>query len=300
MAFCPPIWAKGCSLVAQGSKMQRKSLNATALLMPATGLVLIFMALPLAYLLRYSFNDFVPGEFMVSGFTFKNFSLFFSDIYYLKGMATTLIMASTVTALCILLGLPLANWIARQSGSLKTLLMMAVILPLFISNAVRAAGWMVAFGQTGVLNHTLISLGLISEPLTIMHTPLAVFIGITAVNLPYVVLTLQSVFEGLDENIDYAAASLGATPLAAFFLVRFPQIMPGVLAAAIISFILTMNAYATPVLLGGPSFRMMAPMIVNEILHKANWPFGAALAFILLSVTIIISILAARFIRKTY
>src|SRR5690606_5895099 len=106
------------------------------------------------------------------------------------------------------------------------LLMMAVILPLFISNAVRAAGWMVAFGQTGVLNHTLISLGLISEPLTIMHTPLAVFIGITAVNLPYVVLTLQSVFEGLDENIDYAAASLGATPLAAFFLVRFPQIMP--------------------------------------------------------------------------
>jgi putative spermidine/putrescine transport system permease protein len=280
--------------------MQKSSLSAAALLMPATGLVLVFMALPLLYLLRYSFNDFVPGEFMVQGFTFANFAAFFTDTYYLKGMGMTLMMAVLVTAVCIVLSLPLANWISRQSGSLKTLLLMAVILPLFISNAVRAAGWMVAFGQTGVLNYLLMKLGIIASPLTIMQTPLAVFIGITAVNLPYVVLTLQSVFEGLDENIDYASASLGATPLQSFMLVRLPQIMPGLLAASVLSFILTMNAYATPVLLGGPSFRMMAPMIVTEILNKANWPLGAALAFILLSVTVTISVLAGLFIRRRY
>ncbi|GGA94093.1 ABC transporter permease [Brucella endophytica] len=268
--------------------------------MPATGLVIVFMALPLLYLLRYSFNDFVPGEFMVQGFTLANYAAFFSDHYYLSGMATTLVMAGSVTALCIVLALPLANWVARQSGTLKTLLLMAIILPLFISNAVRAAGWMVAFGQTGVLNYALVKLGIVSAPLTIMHTPLAVFIGITAVNLPYVVLTLQSIFEGLDENIDYAAASLGAPPLQAFMLVRLPQIMPGLLAASVLSFILAMNAYATPVLLGGPSFRMMAPMIVTEILSKANWPLGAALAFILLSVTITISVAAGLFIRRRY
>lgn len=280
--------------------MKNRSLTAAALLMPATGLVLVFMALPLLYLLRYSFNEFVPGEFMVSGFTLANFTTFFTDAYYLEGMGTTLMMAAGVTVFCILLGLPLANWIASQRGHRKTLLMMAIILPLFISNAVRAAGWMVAFGQTGVLNYTLVKLGLISQPLTIMHTPLAVFIGITAVNLPYVVLTLQSVFEGLDENIDYAAASLGAAPFQSFLLVRLPQVMPGLLAAATLSFILTMNAYATPVLLGGPSFRMMAPMIVTEIMSKANWPFGAALAFVLLSVTITVSVLAALFIRRRY
>ena len=281
-------------------QMQKRSLTAAALLMPATGLVLVFMALPLLYLLRYSFNDFVPGEFMVQGFTLSNFVTFFTDPYYLEGMGTTLMMAAAVTAFCIFLGLPLANWIASQRGSRKTLLMMAIILPLFISNAVRAAGWMVAFGQTGVLNYTLMKLGVISHPLTIMHTPLAVFIGISAVNLPYVVLTLQSVFEGLDENIDYAAASLGAAPFQSFLLVRLPQVLPGLLAAATLSFILTMNAYATPVLLGGPSFRMMAPMIVTEILNKANWPFGAALAFVLLTVTVTISVLATTFIRRRY
>src|SRR5690606_8623820 len=121
------------------------SFSAAALLMPATGLVIVFMALPLLYLLRYSFNDFVPGEFLMQGFTLANFATFFTDTYYLKGMGTTLLMAGSVTAVCIVLSLPLANWISRQSGSLKTLLLMAVILPLFISNAVRAAGWMVAF-----------------------------------------------------------------------------------------------------------------------------------------------------------
>lgn len=268
--------------------------------MPSTLLVLVFMAMPLLYLLRYSFNDFVPGEFMVKGFTSANFITFFSDAYYLKGMATTLIMAGLVTVVCILLSLPLANWMSRQRGNLKTLLLMAVILPLFISNAVRAAGWMVAFGQTGVLNYLLLKIGLIAQPLTIMQTPLAVFIGITAVNVPYVVLTLQSVFEGLDENIDYASASLGATPLQTFMLVRMPQIMPGLLAASVLSFILTMNAYATPVLLGGSSFRMMSPMIVTEILNQSNWPLGAALAFILLTVTVTISVLAGLFIRRRY
>ncbi|WKT92352.1 ABC transporter permease [Brucella anthropi] len=280
--------------------MKKNSLSAAALLMPSTLLVVVFMAMPLLYLLRYSFNDFVPGEFMVNGFTFANFITFFSDAYYLKGMATTLIMASLVTVVCILLSLPLANWMSRQRGNLKTLLLMAVILPLFISNAVRAAGWMVAFGQTGVLNYLLLKIGLIAQPLTIMQTPLAVFIGITAVNVPYVVLTLQSVFEGLDENIDYASASLGATPLQTFMLVRMPQIMPGLLAASVLSFILTMNAYATPVLLGGSSFRMMSPMIVTEILNQSNWPLGAALAFILLTVTVTISVLAGLFIRRRY
>ncbi|MCO7728707.1 ABC transporter permease [Brucella intermedia] len=280
--------------------MNKSSLSAAALLMPSTLLVLVFMAMPLLYLLRYSFNDFVPGEFMVNGFTFANFITFFSDAYYLKGMATTLIMAGLVTVVCILLSLPLANWMSRQRGNLKTLLLMAVILPLFISNAVRAAGWMVAFGQTGVLNYLLLKIGFIAQPLTIMQTPLAVFIGITAVNVPYVVLTLQSVFEGLDENIDYASASLGATPLQTFTLVRMPQIMPGLLAASVLSFILTMNAYATPVLLGGSSFRMMSPMIVTEILNQSNWPLGAALAFILLTVTVTISVLAGLFIRRRY
>ncbi|MDH7808691.1 MULTISPECIES: ABC transporter permease [unclassified Rhizobium] len=280
--------------------MQKNNLSAAGMLMPATTIVLVFMALPLLYLLRYSMNSYVPGQFMVSDFTLANFSAFFSDSYYLKGMRTTILMSFGVTVVCLIVGLPLANWISRKHGSMKTFLLMLIILPLFISNAVRAAGWMVAFGKSGVLNYGLLSLGLISTPLEIMYTPLAVFVGIVAVNLPYVVLTLQSVLEGLDENVEFAAASLGATPLQNFLLVKLPQIIPGLLAAFVLSFILTMNAYATPVLLGGPSFRMMSPMIVGEILNKANWPFGAALSFILLSVTISITVVAGYYVKRKY
>ncbi|MCQ1774383.1 ABC transporter permease [Neorhizobium galegae] len=280
--------------------MKNKDLSAAGMLMPATAIVLLFMALPLLYLLRYSLNSYVPGQFMVSDFTLANFAAFFSDSYYLNGMRTTVLMSFGVTVVCLLLGLPLANWISRKHGSVKTLLLMMVILPLFISNAVRAAGWMVAFGKSGVLNHVLLSLGIISAPLEIMYTPVAVFVGIVAVNLPYVVLTLQSVLEGLDENVEYAAASLGASPLESFLLVKLPQIVPGLLAAFVLSFILTMNAYATPVLLGGPSFRMMSPMIVGEILNKANWPFGAALSFILLCVTISITVAAGYYVKRKH
>jgi len=133
-----------------------------------------------------------------------------------------------------------------------------------------------------------------------MYTPFVVFVGIVAVKLPCVVLTLRSVFEGLDENVEYAASSLGANPFETFVLVKLPQIVPGILAAVVLSFMLTMNAYATPVLLGGPSFRMMSPMIVGEILNKANWPFGAALSFILLSVTVSITVLAGYYIKRRY
>ncbi len=133
-----------------------------------------------------------------------------------------------------------------------------------------------------------------------MHKPFAVFVGIVAVNLPCVLLTLRSVFEGLGENVEYAASSLGANPFETFVLVKLPQIVPGILAAVVLSFILTMNAYATPVLLGGPSFRMMSPMIAGEILNKANWPFGAALSFILLSVAVSITVLAGYYIKRRY
>jgi len=280
--------------------MIKKGTTAAALLTPATLMVVVFLCLPLLLLLRYSFNRYVPGEFMVDGMTIANYVSLLSDGYYLAGLRTTILMSFGVTIVCILLGLPLASVIARQTGSLKTLLLLAIILPLFVSNAVRAAGWMVAFGQTGVVNYLLMSTGIISQPLTLMYTPTAVFIGIISINLPYVVLTLQSVLEGIDHNTQDASLSLGAGPFETFRLVTVPLAMPGILAAFVLSFILTMNAYATPVLLGGPSFRMMAPMVVEEVLNKANWPFGATLSFILMAVTLLLTVASSLFIARRY
>jgi putative spermidine/putrescine transport system permease protein len=159
---------------------------------------------------------------------------------------------------------------------------------------------MVAFGQRGIINSFLQGTGIISEPLTLMYTATAVFVGITSINLPFVILTLQSVLEGIEQNAVDAAQSLGATPFQAWRLVTLPLAAPGILAAAVLSFILTMNAYATPVLLGGPTFQMAAPVVANEVLQQANWPFGATVSFALMGLTLLLTLGINVFIARRF
>jgi len=274
--------------------------SAVGLALPSTVLVFIFLILPLLLLFRYSFNRFVPGQFMVEAVTAENYLKFITDPYYVGVLKTTLLVAVAVTTLCLVAGFPVALMLARTVSRHKSALVLAVILPLFVGNAVRAAGWMVALGQHGLVNVTLMSLGLLRRPVDIMYTPTAVIIGILSVNLPFVVLTLQSVLEGIDRAAEEAALSLGATPFQAWRLVTLPLAVPGLLAAGILCFILTMNAYATPVLLGGPRFQMMAPRVADEILNQTNWPFGAALAFVLMVVTLALTAVINVFVASRY
>jgi putative spermidine/putrescine transport system permease protein len=157
---------------------------------------------------------------------------------------------------------------------------------------------MVAFGQKGVINAALDVIG-ISEQ-TLMYTPTAVFIGIVSVNLPFVILTLQSVLEGIDPSTQEAAANLGASPFEAFRLVTLPLALPGVVAAGTLCFILTMNAYATPLLLGGPRFQMMAPVLANEVLNQNNWPFGGTIAFVLIGFTLMLTAVTNLAVARRY
>jgi len=258
------------------------------LLLPASLVVVAFLALPLVLLLRYSLNRFVPGQFMVEALTLENYAKFWTDPFYFAVLRTTLMMSGGVTLLCLALAFPVALFLARTTTRHKSLLLMAVVLPLFVGNAVRAAGWMVAFGHKGIVNWLLEAV-LGGAPIDIMYTPTAVVIGILSVNMPYAVLTLQSVLEGIDRAAEEAAISLGATPFAAWRLVTLPLATPGVLAAGVLCFILAMNAYATPILLGGPRFQMMAPLVANQILQQANWPFGAAVSFVLIAVTLVLT-----------
>jgi putative spermidine/putrescine transport system permease protein len=280
--------------------MVRRRGMAVALMLPASVLVLVFLALPLLLLLRYSFNRFVPGQFMVEALTLENYAKVVDDPYYYGVLKTTVEMAIGVTLTCLVAGFPAALYLARSSARLKAILILAVILPLFVGNAVRAAGWMVAFGQKGIVNYVLALIAPSASPVTLMYTPLAVFVGIISVNLPFVVLTLQSVLEGIDRSAEEAAASLGATPFAAWRLVTLPLAIPGVLAAGVLCFILAMNAYATPVLLGGPRFQMMAPVVANEVLNQNNWPFGAALSFVLMVVTLALTAIANAVVIRRY
>jgi len=261
--------------------------TAAALLAPATIFVALCLLAPLVMLFRYSLNDFVAAKkMMVEAVTVANYVRFFTDPYYTSILGVTLRIAVTVTAACLILGFPLAYVVARTQSRFKHLLIISIVLPLFVGNAVRAAGWMVVFGNKGFLNTMLEWLGLIDKPLEIMFTEKAVIIGIIAVNLPFMVLTLQSVIESIDRAVEEAAFSLGAPPITMFRRVLWPLAMPGILAGTILTFILAMNAYATPFLLGGPLFKMMAPLVYNQFTQQTNWPFGGAIAFILMTVTL--------------
>jgi putative spermidine/putrescine transport system permease protein len=288
------------SLTSLAARERRGGRMSTAALLvgPATIFVTVGLLVPIVILFRYSLNQFVPGKFMVEAWTLENYVLFFTDPYYTAAFYRTLRVAVIVTVLCLAFAFPLAYTLARTQSRYKNLMIMLLVLPLFVGNAVRAAGRMTLFGNKGFVNISLQWLGITHEPITIMYTEFAVIVGILTVNLPYVVLTMQSVLEGIDRALEEAAFNLGAGPPTMVRRVLLPLALPGVAAGAIFCFILTMNAYATPVLLGGPQFVMMGPLVYTQFAAKSNWPFGAAVSFILMTATLLLTAAANLMVQR--
>ncbi len=280
------------------AKPRSTTAAASIFLGPATCVVLIMLVSPLALLARYSLDKFDPSELMIEAVTSANYARFFTEAFYYQVMRTTIGVAALVTFLCLLLGLPLAYRLARTTSRWKSAWMLLVILPLFIGSTIRTVGWMILFAKSGMMD--TLAATFFRSHVDLMYTPAAVVIGTLSVNLPFMVITLQSVFEGIDTRLEEAAQGLGATPGRAFWRVIWPLSLPGIGIAAILSFILGMNAYATPVLLGGPRFQMMAPLLFWEFNTNSNWPFSAALAFILMATTLLLTTLANSIIPLRY
>ncbi len=276
---------------------RRRSL-APLLLLPAAVLVLAVLGMPLLTLFRYSFNRFVPGQLMVEAMTWDNYARFFQDPYFLNVLWTTVQVAILCTVLSVILAFPVAYFLARTQSRFKSLLIILTVFPLLVGNVVRAAGWMALLGNQGFVNAVLIWLGLVQQPVKILYTPVAVVVGIIAVVLPYMILTLQSVIESIDRSVEEAAANLGARPITVFRRIILPLSLPGVLAGTVLVGILCMNAYATPVLLGGSQFKMMAPALYDQVARASNWPFGAALAFVLMVATVLLTLASTLVLKR--
>jgi putative spermidine/putrescine transport system permease protein len=270
------------------------------LVLPAGLLVLLLLGGPMLLMLRYSFNEYDPLYIMQQAFTFENYAKAVVDPYYQKILMTTITVALTCTVLTTLLAYGPAYWLARMESRWKSKLTILTMFPLLVGGVVRSAGYLALLSTTGLINATLLGLGIISAPLTLLYTPGAVIFATVGIVLPYMILTLASVIESIPRQVEDAAANLGARPATAFFRVLVPLSLPGVLAGASLVFILCMNAYATPLLLGGPQFQMMAPAVYEQFAKVSNWPFGAALAFILLMVTVILTTLGSSVIAKRY
>ncbi|WP_145139652.1 ABC transporter permease [Roseomonas gilardii] len=271
---------------------------ASLFLAPATLLVLVMLLLPLLLLLRFSLNRYDPTELMIEMVTAENYVRFVSDPFYLDVLRTTLLVAVASTLLCLIFGMPIAYRLARSQSRWKGLFMLALVLPLFVGSTVRMVGWMILFAHGGIIDNAWRALT--GQGLELMYTSTAVVLGIVSINLPFVVLTIQSAVETIDPRIEEAAQSLGAAPDRRFWRVVWPLALPGTATACILCFILAMNAYATPFLLGGPRFQMMAPILYWEFSTNNNWPFASALALILMATTLLLTTFGSLLIPRRY
>jgi putative spermidine/putrescine transport system permease protein len=269
-----------------------------ALLGPATILVTLMFIIPLIYFLRNSFNFFVSGELMKPGWTLESYIKFFHDPYFLKILWRTIYIAFLSTVISLILGFPMAYMLARTRSRFKSFIIMLIVFPLLIGNIIRDIGWLSMFSESGLINKLLLDWGLIHHPIQFVNTPLAVIIGITNVVLPYMILTLQSVLERIDLALEEAAYDLGASRFTVTKSILLPLAMPGILVGTLFVFVLSMNAYTTPLIIGGPHVKMMAPELYSQITQVSNWPMGATMAVILIVVTLAMSGVYYSIMRK--
>ena len=217
---------------------------------------------------------------------------------YLPAFANSLRYAGITTILSIAIGYPIAYWISRYGGRHKVLLLILVMLPFWTSYLIRTYAWMIILRDNGVLNSVLQAVGLVSDPIPILNSDFAVVLGMTYGFLPFAILPLFVSIDRLDPHLVEAARDLSASGRAAFLHVTLPITMPGIIAAALLTFIPAIGDYVTPDLLGGAQTTTIAKIVQNLFTAGRDWPYGSALGFLLMVVTLGGTLLALRTLRR--
>ena len=216
-----------------------------------------------------------------------NYALVWTDDLYRAAFLNSVWVGLVCTFLCLLIGYPMAYAIATAPERGRVPLLMLIILPFWTSFLIRVYAWIGILKNNGLLNNFLISMGVIDEPLTILHTPLAVYIGIVYSYLPFMVLPLYATLSRLDLTLLEAAADLGCRPWRAFVRVTLPLSLSGILAGSLLVFIPAVGEFVIPDLLGGPDSLMVGRMLWTEFFSNKDWPLASALALVLLALLVV-------------
>ena len=216
---------------------------------------------------------------------------------YLSVFARTFVIGAVVTGLALLLGFPLAYWISTLSARRANLVMILVLIPFWTSILVRVAAWIVILQTEGLVNRALLGSGLISSPLALLFNRTGVYISMTHILLPFMVLPLYSVMKSIPPTYQRAAVSLGSHPFAAFWRVYVPQTYPGIGAGVLLVFILAIGYYITPALLGGPGDQMVSYYVAYFTNVSINWGMACALGALLLAATLVLYVVYGRLTR---
>jgi putative spermidine/putrescine transport system permease protein len=254
---------------------------------PAALFLTIIFAMPVGVMLLKSITDPTLGP--------QNFFKLIESSVYIGALSNTVIVSASVTALCVLLGYPMAYLMAHSSERIRRILIFIVLVPFWSSILVRTFAWMVLLQNKGLINSVLINIGIIDFPLRLIYNRTGVLIGMVHILLPFLILPLYSVLTRIDESYTSAASSLGASPVKNFLRVYLPLSLPGIASGAVLVFVMGLGYYITPALLGGPKDLMIAQLIEMQIADFGNWGLAGALAVILLAG----SLLTLAFIRKS-
>ena len=229
-----------------------------------------------------------------SGLDFANFTFLASDPLYIMAYLSSLKIAAISTAITLLVAYPIAYGMAQASDEWRPTLMMLVILPFWTSFLIRVYSWIGILSNEGFLNQFLLWTGIISEPLTIMNTNTAVYIGIVYTYLPFMILPIYAALEKLDGSLIEAAEDLGCSKAQAFWLVTFPLSRPGVIAGCFLVFIPAIGEFVIPSILGGTQTLMIGKTLFDEFFANRDWPVASAVAVVLLVILIVPIILFQR------
>lgn len=267
------------------------------------GLKWALVIIPLAYVIGLLFYPmiklFILGVSDDSGFTLEYLHQIFSKPIYLKVLWMTLKISFIVTILSLLISYPIAYLLIRiKSKVWGGIILGLALIPFWISLLVRTFSWIVVLQNKGVINSILMNLGIISEPLPLLYSTTGVVVGMVHVLYPFMFFSLYSVMKGIDQRLIQAAEGLGARPIFVFFQITLPLSLPGILAGALLVFVMSLGFFVTPALLGG-SDNMMISMVIEDYINKTlNWHLASALSLVLFAVTILIIILAFLVLRK--
>ncbi|QCI66107.1 ABC transporter permease [Phreatobacter stygius] len=259
-----------------------------ALVLPALIAIALCFALPVANVLRLSFVEPVAG--------FGNYIELVTEPLFRSIAATTLRMAATTTLITILLGYLVAYVIAHSPPNLRKWLLLAVLMPFWLSVLVRAFAWVVLLQREGMVNSALMALGVIDKPLALLRNEIGVLIGMVHYMVPYAVLPMLSTMLGIDGRLGAAARACGAGPVRTFLRVFLPLSVPGIVGATILVFILSLGFLVTPALLGGGKVVMVAQYIEFGISETLNWGIATALATSLLVLVILSLAIVSRLV----
>ncbi|MDH3334957.1 MAG: ABC transporter permease subunit [Gammaproteobacteria bacterium] len=262
---------------------------------PYLWLLLFFLA-PFAIVLKISLAEPVFGQPPYSqAMSLDNFAFLFSDKLYAVTYLRSVFMAACATLLCLALGFPMAYGIARSSRATRSLLLMLIILPFWISFLLRVYAWMGLMNNYGTINSLLLWAGIIDQPIQLMYTDFAVFVGLVYSYLPFMILPLYASLERMDLDLVEAAQDLGASRSRAFWDVTWPLARPGVIAGCLLVFIPAIGEYVIPYLLGGPESLLIGRVLFDEFFVNRDWPLASAVAIVLLLLLVVPIVLLQRY-----